>query len=510
MPESNSPQHRGFRRLLLVGVACAFAARDLPAVAITLPEALALTYRNNPALAASRSGQRATDEGVIAAKSAALPQLSADASYDRFLRRSSNDPSAPRRQVSAGLQADLPIYAGGGTAASIAAAKARVVTGREGLRSTEGQILVDAATAYMNVLTDGLIVDFYRQQIGYLDENIAYARSGFEHGDLTRTDVDQAQTRRESAEGQYESAVASLDSSRQDFFRIVGAVPDNLSPPAPLKGLPGDAEQAAQLALQRNPDLLAARSDESEAGYSVRIAAAQRLPRVQAVASAGYNNYLNSFGGPSAGLFDQTSRTATVGIQASLPLYQGGLPAARIREARAIQSQKADRIEDVERSVAAQARSGFFRLEAGRRSIEAASRSIEASERALKGVRAELKFGTRTVLDLLNAEQEVLSARIQLARAERDTFVTSMSLLAVLGQADPQSLGLDGASNYDPSINYQRVKNRFWDYGGGQPPREASPQILPVSVAVLSMASSTVTAAVQVQERLEVDPSIFN
>jgi outer membrane protein len=452
---------------VFLGISAGAIGLAAPAAALTLPEALSQAYRTNPTVDGARAGQRATDEGVVAAKAAALPTLSANVGYDEFLRQPANDPTAPRRQLNGSVQASLPLYAGGGTINAVRAAEARVRGGRQTLRSAEDRVMVDAVTAYLSVFTDQAIVDFYIRQLALLEENIAYARSGFSHGDLTRTDIDQAQARRELADGQLENARGNLDASREEFFRIVGAVPTNLERPAAFAALPASLSQALEEASGHNPGLEGARQARRAAGYQVRVAAASRAPRLGVVASSGYSNFFNSFGGVTATRYDQVARNSTVALQASIPLYQGGLPAARIREAKAVEDQAITGISETERTVNAQVRSNFYRLQSGRRAIEAAKRAIDSSEQALKGVRTEIRVGTRSVLDLLNAEQEVLSARIQLAQAERDTFIAGFALLADMGHADPESLGLPGVRNYDPATNYDRVRSRFWDYGTG-------------------------------------------
>ena len=468
------------------------------AMAISLPEILARSYQSNPTIAGARADQRATDEGVIAAKSAALPALSANASYDEFLQRGSNDSTAPRRLFSAGLQASMPLFAGGATISSIKSAEARVRAGRETLRGTEAQIMVDTASVYADVLTNQMIVDFYAQQMAILDENISYAQSGFDHGDLTKTDIEQARARREAAEGQLESAQANLTTSREDFLRLSGIAPENLEPLPELPGLPASADQALDYALDHNPGLLGAREASQVARYQIGVAAASRLPRVDVVANAGYSDYFKTFGGGTAALFDQTSRTSSLGVRATLPLYQGGLPAARIREAKATLGRTMEEITAAERLVSSQARSYFYRLEAARRSADAAQRAIVASEHALTGIRAELKAGTRTIIDLLNAEQEVLNARIQLAQAQRETFVAGFTLLAIMGRADPESLAI-GTPNYDPAVHYKKVRNSFWDFGTGPAVARMSAEshalALPASAPALSISSSPAPVA---------------
>lgn len=436
------------------------------AKADTLRQALEKAYRTNPSLTAARAGQRATDEGVPIAKAAARPALSATADYQEFVVRSANSFVSPFRAANAGVNLSMPVFQGGAVRNSIRAADARVDAGREGLRATEADVFTAVVAAYVDVLRDDAIVDLNKGNVRVLEQNVQASRDRFEVGDLTRTDVAQSEARLATAQGQLETALAQLDASVENYLRFVGSPPENLQPPPPLPDFPATADQAVDIAVAENPQLLAGKAQSYAARYDVRVAAASRLPKVSLVANSNYNNYLGTLGSSVPGrLFSQAQRTATLGISATIPLYQGGAPAARVRQAQALESQSLEQIVQIERGVVAQARAAFSRYLATQAVIKSAQVAVSANELALEGVRAENSVGNRTVLEVLNAEQELLNSRVQLVTARRDAYVAGFALRAAMGRAEAKDLGLFGGSLYDPTLDYSRVPNRASNYG---------------------------------------------
>jgi outer membrane protein len=476
----------------LATTAAILCAPAIPAQAATLREALLLTYRGNPTLTGARAGQRATDENVPIARSQGLPAANATGTYSEFLLRGIGARFSPTRAASGALNVSVPLYQGGGVRSSVRAADARVDSGRAQLRSTEANTFVQAVGAYMDVIRDLSIVELNRGNVRVLQTNVQAAGDRFQVGDLTRTDVAQSQARLSIAQSQLQSALAQLDSSRENYLNIIGATPDALEPPPPLPIFPESAAAAADVAIAGNPDLLAARAAARAAGFDIRTAQASRLPTLSAFANGGYNDYLGTNPGTFAGSGDtttfiparQSQTTGTVGLQLSLPLYQGGLPAARVRQAKALSSQAIERVALVERSVVADARATYSLYVAALGVIASSERAVQANELALEGVRAENSVGTRNVLDVLNAEQELLNVRVQLVTARRDAYVAGFALLAALGRAEARSLGLDGGPLYDPTVNYRHVRNNLSDWADG-------PKVVPVAVSTAGLPSPT-------------------
>lgn len=425
-----------------------------PGQAESLRQALIHAYRTNPSLTAARAGLRATDEGVPIAKAAARPTLSATADYQEFVVRSANSFSAPLRAANANANLSFPLYQGGRVKNAIRAADARVEAGRANLRFTEADLFTAIVSVYMDVMRDSAIADFNRQNVTVLETNLQASQDRFEVGDLTRTDVAQSEARLSVARGQLELALAQLDASLENYLRFVGLPARDLEQPPALPGLPRTPSEAVAIAIANNPQLLAANADAKAARYDVRVAAASRLPRLSAVASGGYNNYLGTLTSSFPGrAFQQAQTTATIGLSATIPLYQGGLPAAEVRRANALESQALEQTIFIERRVVAEVRAAYSRYQATQVVIQSSRAAVAANELALEGVRAENSVGTRNVLDVLNAEQELLNSRVQLVTAQRDAYVAGFTLLAAMGRAEARDLNLFGGTLFEPGFS---------------------------------------------------------
>jgi outer membrane protein len=458
------------RRRLVTALMIATAA--VPASAETLREALVKAYQTNPTITGARAGQRATDENVPIARSRGLPGVNASSSYNEFLETASNSFTSPARQFSAGLTLSIPIYQGGAVRNSTLAAETRVAAGQSGLRDTEQSVFSQTVAAYMNVIRDSAIVALNQKQVGVLRTNLEATRDRFQIGDLTRTDVAQSESRLALAQGQLEQAQSNLIGSKENYIQLVGSAPTALEPPPPLPNLPGSADMAVAVALDSNPGLAAAKQRREAAVFDTRVARAGRLPKLSAVGSENYTDYLGSLGnlGTGATGVSQTSRSTTVGLQATLPLFQGGLPGAQVRQAQALESQQIELVTATERNIIAQTRSAYAAWQASNLQIASFEAAVSANALSLEGVRAENSVGTRSILDILNAEQELLNAQTNLVSARRNAYVAGFSLLAAMGKAGVQDLGLDGGPLYDPQVNYRRVRRSINDWASDPKP----------------------------------------
>ena len=451
-------------RALLLGGAAFAALAASPARADDLRGALVGAYQTNPTLQGARAQQRGVDEGVPLARADGRPSVNADAAYIEFVKQSSNNFTAPARSVGGGVDLAVPVYSGGAVRNSIRAARTRVGAGQEDLRGTEAAVFSQVVAAYMDVIRDQAIVGLSRSNVDVLTVNLQATSDRFEIGDLTRTDVAQSGSRLALARGDLRSAQANLIASRERYIQVVGKAPVDLQPPPPLPGLPTDPDDAVDAALAANPDLLAARERSKAAGYDIEVAGSGRLPRVSVFTGGDYTNFLGTLGGNIGLGVRQTSTTAQAGIRATIPLYQGGRPAAQERRAQA-QAQATYETEiAVERDVIAQVRSAFSSLSAATEIIATNQTAVDASALSLEGVRAENSVGNRTILNILDAEQELLRAQVQLVTARRNAYVAGFSLLAAMGRAEADDLGLDGGPLYDPEANYNRVKGKLWDW----------------------------------------------
>ncbi len=450
----------------------ALIAVGLPSLASadTLRDALAQTYASNPTLTGERARLRATDEDVGIARAPGLPDLTGEGFYRRFVKRSANSFTSPKKALGGSVTANVPLYQGGAVRNSIRAAKARVEQGRADLQSTEAQIFTSAVAAYMDVIRDSAIVDLNAGNVKVLDTNLQASKDRFEVGDLTRTDVAQSEARLSVARSDLQRAQANLDFSRQTYLEVIGKFPENLEPPPPLPGLPAASEDAVEIAVTNNPELAAARQAARAAEYDIGVAEGLRMPKLGAFGTGDYVDYRGTLAGGAAGI-KQKDKTATIGLNAVIPIFQGGEPGARVRQAQARKSQALEEQTAVERGVIADARVAFARYQAALGVIDSSQSAVSANELALEGVRAEQGVGTRNVLDVLNAEQELINTRSDLVTAKRDAYVAGFALLAAMGRAQARDLGLDGGTLYDPVANYRRVHGKIWDWGSDPKPK---------------------------------------
>jgi outer membrane protein len=437
----------------------------------TLRDALLQAYATNPDLQGQRATQRANDENVPIARSSGLPGLSSTASLSDTLSNTNATVVTPTRQAQLGLNLSQPIYSGGAVRNSVRAAETRVEAGRANLRGTESDIFTQVVTAYLNVIRDESIVRLNQENVHVLEVNLQATRDRFQVGDLTRTDVAQSEARLASAQAQLRTAEAQLIGSRETYISVVGSPPGVLAPPPPLPNLPDDVQTAEQTALANNPFLEAAQIQRDATRYDVSVARANRLPQVSVGLGGSYFNYLGSVGESAAALgVNRDGLSTTLSAQISVPLFQGGRPAAQVRQAQARQSAAIETVTLTERGVISQARSAYATYRSSLEVIESSRVAVQANQLSLEGVRAENSVGTRTILDILNAEQELLNSQVQYVTAERDTYVAGFSLLASMGRAQASDLNLDGGALYDPVANYRRVRNRISDWGDDKEP----------------------------------------
>ena len=473
-----------FRKLFTASLTAALMAGT--AAADTLREALVSTYQTNPTLMAQRESLKATDATVAIARSAGRPQISGTVGLNRELARSGVlDIGSKGPTLSAGVDLSYPLFNGGSVRNSINAAKIRVEAGRATLRAVEGDVFTLAVAAYMDVIRDRAIVELNANNVRVLGTNLEATRDRFEIGDLTRTDVAQSEARLQLGRSQLATSQGVLTASEATYRQVIGHPPGQLAPPPPLPPLPASAEEAVRIALANNPDLVAAVRLARASGYDVRVAEAGRLPTLSGVLSG---TYVNDLSGNTGGL-PRSGTSTTAGLNVRVPLYQGGLPSAQIRQAQALEGQSLERVVESERLVVANARSAFATYDAAQRAIQANTIAVQANELALEGVRAEQSVGTRTVLDVLNAEQELLNSQVALVRAKRDAYVAGFQLLNAMGQAEAQDLGLDGGPLYDPLGNYRRVAGDWSDWATDRrhnpiATRTVSPQELPAEPLV--------------------------
>lgn len=448
------------RSILLGAVAYLALMIGTPAQAQSMEETLATTYRTNPQLLADRARLRALDEGVPRALSNWRPtvSLSAEAGRGRDRLRSENDSSTTttsfqtRTPQTATVSVRQPLYRGGRTLAETSRAENLVLQGRAQLQSTEQSVLLDAATAYTNLLQDQAVLDLNINNEQVLQRQLDAARDRFQVGEITRTDVSQAEARLSRARADRIQAEGNLTASRANFLRIVGEPPARLSPTRTPPVLPTNEAQALAAAAADNPAVVAARYAERAARDDVDLVAGELLPTVSLQGDLSRQDEVQTRG------FDRDVAEITAVL--SVPLYQAGSVDARVREAKQIASQRRILVEDTLSRAKEDATRTWEALTTARARIQAFQAQIRANEIALEGVEQEARVGSRTVLDVLDAEQELLDAKVSLVRAQRDEIVSGYQLAAAMGRLTAQSLSLP-VQVYDPALNYNRTRDRW-------------------------------------------------
>jgi outer membrane protein len=348
-----------------------------------------------------------------------------------------------------------PVLNGFQTANRTRQAEQLVSSARETLRLTEQNILLAGATAYMNLIRDAAILELQRRNVEVLQEQLRQTRDRFTVGEVTRTDVAQSESRLAAARAQVLTAESNYTTSRSTYRQIIGVDPGRLAPAAPVDRLsPQSLPVAVNEARARHPSVTTAMFNVDAALFQVKIAEGSLYPTFNIVGSAtkGY--------GSTANLNSLESFNASVGGQLSVPVYQGGSEYSTIRQAKETLSQR--RIDlDTARDQAQQTLTqSWGQLEAAKAQIQATQAQVAAAEIALNGVREEARVGQRTTLDVLNAQQELVNARVSLVTAQRDRVVASFTLLAASGRLAPQVLSLD-VPIYDPVVHYHQVRDSW-------------------------------------------------
>ena len=455
---------------LAAGAALA-AVATTPVHADTLREALMKAYKTNPTITGARADLRATDENVPIARSNGVPSLNGTSGYQETLITPTNSFLAPPRQVTAGVQLSVPVFQGGAVKNAVRAAETRVQAGRAGLRSTESDLFTQVVGAYMDVIRNAAVVRLNEQNVHVLDVNLNATQDRFEVGDLTRTDVAQSKARLAQARGQLRDAQAQLIDARENYINLVGEAPTDLQDPPQLPNLPDHVEVAVDTALRENPQLVRARETLKAAGYDVDAAKAGKLPTLSVTVGGQYYNYLGSLPAlASQQGVDNAGKAASAGLTLTLPIFQGGRPAAQVRQAKAREGQAIEQATAAERQVVDNTRSAYAAWQSSLYLIRSSRATVEANQLSLEGVRAENSVGTRTILDILNAEQELLNSQVQLVTAQRNAYVAGFALLAAMGKAEASDLGLDGGGLYDPTTYYNDVRGSIWDWKEGKDP----------------------------------------
>ncbi|MBL8791340.1 MAG: TolC family outer membrane protein [Rhizobiales bacterium] len=446
-------QSRLMQRVAIAGVAVFFMGMMPAAQAESFKEALVSAYRSNPTLQAERARQRGTDELVPTAKSGWRPQITAGGQYKQNYASGKGVPgTVDWDSPSVNIELTQPLFRGFKTVEGVAEAKESVKAGRQQLLAVEQQVLLDAATAYMNVIRDRRILALREQNVTNLQRQANAARARFEAGEVTRTDVSQAQARVSGAKAQVASARATLAESSARYAQIIGHKPDKLASPGFAKN-PKSLSAAVDIASTVNPNILAAMHVQLAQEHNIEVVKGDLLPSASLVASASTSHDARSE-------TDGQQTSYSVAGVVSVPIYEGGSVYSAVRRAKQLESQRRIEIVEAARSVVKGVTTAWSFLAAAREGIASAKAQVSAAADALNGVRQEYLVGSRSTIDVLNAEQEVINARINLVSAEHDQLLASYELQAAIGKLTARNLGLAGPY-YDAKENYRLVKNKW-------------------------------------------------
>jgi outer membrane protein len=463
----------------------------------TLADAIALAYQTNPTLQGQRASQRALDESVVQARSGYRPTVSAsaDASWSDSDVGNSGADTNTTRSSGAGLSISQPLYTGGRVAASVSAAQADINTGREGLRSVEAQIIQAVVTAYVDVRRDQERLRIANENVSVLMRQLDEAKARFEVGEITRTDVAQAEARLAAAKASQSSSQAQLAISRASYAAVVGQNPGDLAAEPDLENLlPKSVDEAFEAAEKTNPQILAAEYSERASAARLAGARAERRPTVSASTSIGWDasDATGLFSTGTGGQFENYQQAVSGSVTVRVPIFTGGLTNSQVRAAN--ERNKADQlgIEEARRDALRTVSQAWNSLIGARANLVANEEQVRATRIAFEGVRQEAQVGLRTTLDVLNAEQELRNAELALVNANRDEYVAAAILLAAMGKLEAQYL-IPEEPRYDVRANSRRVNSAFgwvpWepivemvDRVGG-PPIPAPPADAPIATS---------------------------
>ncbi|SDC46021.1 outer membrane protein [Bradyrhizobium brasilense] len=451
------------RRVLLSGIglgvlACALLT-DTAARAESLPEALVKAYQTNPQLNAERARQRATDENVPQALAGYRPQIIAGLSVGLQAVRDQLPgnviQTATLKPWQIGVTVTQTLFNGFKTANSVRVAELQVQSGREALRNVGQGVLLDAVTAYTNVLANQTLVEAQRANVAFLKETRAITERRLNAGDVTPTDTAQAEARLNRGLADLNAAEVNYAISQATYAQVVGSAPSQLRPAETIdRLLPRSREDAIALSLREHPAVTAAGFDVDVASTSIRVAESSLMPNVSVQGSVSRSRdtdtTLGSFG---------TDQASVIG-QVTQPIYDGGTAASQTRQTKEVAAQSRLVLDQVRNQAKTAVVSAWVANEGAKIAVSASESEMKAAEVALAGVQKEAAGGQRTTVDVLNAQQDLITARARLIGAQRDRVIASYTLLSATGRLDVKTLNLK-TPDYLPEVHYHQVRDAW-------------------------------------------------
>lgn len=432
-------------------IAVSMIATAAPASAEALNDAIAMAYAQNPTLARARAQQRANDENYVQSRSQFGPSLSIG------LTQSYNDRAqdffGDRSFQSAGLSVTQSIFTTGGITATLEASKAGVKSGQQNLRSVEQQIVLQVISSYTAVRRDQEALRISQENYDILQKQLEQTTAQFNAGELTKTDVAEAQARLAASRASLASAQAQLEADRANYIAVVGQAPTALEPTPVLPAMPDDFNHAVDVALANNPDLASAKYADDEAVARIKEARAAFGPTVGLNGSISKSNV--------AGQLSKANADASATIQVSIPLFSSGLNGSRLRQTLDQESEAQFTVEQTRRSVVATVSQAWSNMLAATAAVTSNQQQVSAATIAAEGVKTEEQAGLRTTIEVLNAQEELKAAQLALVDAQRAAYLAGAQVLAATGQLTAQAFVPD-IKVYNPEVHFRSVANMGW------------------------------------------------
>jgi outer membrane protein len=424
-----------------------------------LPEALAKAYQSSPQLNAERARQRATDENVPQALAGYRPQIIASLSVGlqavRNLLPDNTFQSATLKPWTIGVTVTQTLFNGFKTANSVRVAELQVQSGREALRNVGQGVLLDAVTAYTNVLANQSLVEAQRSNVAFLRETLAITQRRLRAGDVTPTDTAQAEARLSRGLADLNAAEVSLAISQATYAQVIGNPPAQLLPAETVdRYLPRSRDEATALAFKSHPAVVAASFDVDVASTTIRVAESSLLPTITLQGNASHSSDAD----PSLTTF-RTDQASILG-QINAPIYDGGTAASQTRQAKELAAQSRQVLDQVRNQARTAAIGAWVANEGAKIAVAASESEVRAAGVALEGVRKEAQGGQRTTVDVLNSQQDLISAKARLIGAQRDRVIASYTLLSAIGRLDVKTLALN-TPDYLPEVHYHQVRDAW-------------------------------------------------
>ncbi len=441
--------------LVAGGIAAGLLMWAGPTYSQSLPDALAAAYMNNPSLLAARAALRSDDEAVPQALANWRPKVELSGDVART-HTHLNTRTANRNQMrtprGTSLDVTQPLYRGMRTIVGVSKAELDVKSARADLLATEQDVLLSAASAYMAVVRDQAVLDLNIKNEQVLQRQLEATQDRFRVGEITRTDVSQAEARLSGAAADRIQAEGNLNNSRANYLNIIGEAPGKLQAPAEIGALPASLANAISVALKNHPDVVSKRYSEQAARENIKSVRGELMPTLNLLGklSRAWESTTN----------DSQNTTGRVMLDLTVPLYQKGSVYSRLRAAKQDAGQSLLNLEDTRRDAQEAAAKAWETHETAKARIKSISAQIKAAEIALEGVQREAAVGSRTVLDVLDAEQELLDAKVSLVRANRDQIVASFELQESIGGLTAKNLGLP-VKIYDPTQHYKEIRSKW-------------------------------------------------